>query len=114
MPGDYDSDGKSDLAIYQASYGYWYIYTISGTILFGYCGGPDRTPVSGDFDGDRKADPTAYSETSGDWAILLSGASYAITNHQTLGGSGFTPVPADYDGDGRADIAVYREVDGFS
>ena len=31
VPGDYDGDGKSDLAVYRD--GYWSIYLMSGSVL---------------------------------------------------------------------------------
>jgi len=45
VPGDYDGDSKSDLAVYRASDGYWYTYLMTGNILQGYWGGPGFTPV---------------------------------------------------------------------
>ena len=54
---DYDGDGKSDLAVYNA--GYWSIYSlVNGMILNngGAWGGADSITVPGDYDGDGKAD----------------------------------------------------------
>lgn len=57
MPGDYDGDRKSDLAVFRTSNGFWYICSSSS----GYdCdrysaeqfGLPGDFPIRGDFDGD--------------------------------------------------------------
>ena len=32
VPGDYDGDGKSDLAVYNETAGQWFIFTASGLI----------------------------------------------------------------------------------
>ena len=46
LAGDYDGDGKTDLAVYQG--GLWYIYSLvrSSTLLYGGAwGGPNSIPV---------------------------------------------------------------------
>lgn len=111
MPGDYDADGKTDVAIYRPSTGYWWIYyTSTGTsegISWGGTSG-DK-PVAADFDGDGKTDLAIVRWNSttnvNDWFIELSGGSWTSV---PWGANGDVPAAADFDGDGKADPAVYR------
>ena len=108
---DFDGDGATDVAIYEASTGTWYINRSSGVgdYIVGW-GGPGYTPVPGDYDGDGETDIAVYEVTTGAWYIKPSSgaADYAVG----WGGTGYTPVPGDYDGDGITDIAVYEASTG--
>ena len=50
VPGDYDGDGKADLAIYRANIGAWFIYPSStgpsGIYGVGFGGDPTDIPVT--------------------------------------------------------------------
>ena len=104
--GDFDGDGKSDIAVYRD--GGWYILRSSdgGGTYMGWGGLPQDVPVPADYDGDGQSDIAVYRD--GGWYILRSsdgGGTY-------MGWGGLpqdVPVPADYDGDGQSDIAVYRD-----
>jgi uncharacterized delta-60 repeat protein len=114
VSGDWDGDGKADLAVYrdgsltggQSSF----LYRPSSqpgvnfrTIVWGNAG--DK-PLVGDFDGDRRLDAAVFRPSNATWYILKS------TNNQTIelafGLPTDIPVPADYDGDGTTNIAVFR------
>src|SRR4029079_3670007 len=54
---DFDGDRLSDLVVYNAASGLWYVRqsTTGDSYSYGF-GGAGYTPVVGDFDGDNKTD----------------------------------------------------------
>lgn len=128
VPGDYDNDGREDLALYRAGATagaqseFWIFRTsdnVAQLISFGLNG--DQA-ICRDYDGDGITDiaifrkgATAASTTN--WWIRRSTIGLTVTGQDQVVPFGLTgngtsiidaPIPGDYDGDGKFDIAVYR------
>jgi hypothetical protein len=116
IPGDYDGDGKTEVAIYRPPTGIWYILN-SSTNFSNYSsyqwGVSTDVPVLGDYDGDGKADVAVYRPATGIWYILLSTTNFTSYVAYQWGVSTDVPVPGDYDGDGKTDVAIYRPATGI-
>ena len=68
-PVDFGGDGETDVAVYQAGTGNWFVVE-SSTGFFRPAvnfGGSDFLPVSGDYDADGKADAAVYHQSTGNW-----------------------------------------------
>ncbi len=115
VPGDYDGDGTSDLAVYYQEQGAWYIYSpaqnsvLAWNFAWGFNG---SEAVPGDYDGDGTTDLGVYSPESGNWYVCSLNRNLVLVWGENWGESDMKPVPADYDGDGICDIAVYYPPDG--
>ena len=120
MPGDYDGDGKCDLAVYDPSTYKWFVISLdemdggemihNGVLL----GAQNAVPVAGDYDGDGIDDLAVYITNDGfqsEWIIRLS--STGVETSEFYGWNEATPYPGDYDGDGVTDIAVWNEDQGW-
>jgi FG-GAP-like repeat len=111
MPGDYDKDGITDVAVFRNSTGAWYIRQSSNAawyvIQWGVSG--DK-PVSQDYDGDGYSDIAVFRPSDGNWYIWFMGTQNYTILH--FGATGDIPVPEDYDADGKTDLAVYRPSTG--
>jgi len=108
VPGDYDGDGRADIAIYRTTTGQWFIRGGPEGVPYGTAG--DR-PVPGDYNGDSTTDIAVYRPSTGQW--FVRGGSPELIQYGVGGACcDDVPVPADYNGGGTADIAVYRRSTG--
>ena len=107
VSGDFDGDGRPDLATFRASSGEWRVWTSGSnfaTHMLTQWGEAGDVAVPADYDGDGRTDIAIYRPSTGNWHIRLSGSTEPLVKH--WGGSADSPVPLDHDGDGKADLAL--------
>jgi hypothetical protein len=107
--GDFDGDGRQDLATYRKSTSEWRIWTSGskfGTPTVMVWGEPGDRPVAADYNGDRVTDFGVYRPSTGTWHLSLSGSQTPLAFQ--WGGPDDVAVPLDHDGDGKADLALIR------
>ncbi|HRI65165.1 MAG TPA: FG-GAP-like repeat-containing protein [Polyangium sp.] len=105
---NFDNDSKTDLALYHAAAGNWYIaQSAAGSIGPVNYGWSTAVTVTGDYDGDSKTDKAVYDPGTGNWYVAQSGGGQVGPTNYGWPTTGVVPVPADYDGDGKTDRAIY-------
>ena len=105
VPGTYLNNGKTDVAVYRASTGQWFIDGDSQPISFGGAG--MDVPEPGNYTGVGHDEIAVYRPSTAQWFVLQpNGVGEKLA---TFGGAGMDdPVPGDYDNLGHTEVAVYR------
>jgi len=116
VPGDYNGDGVSDLAVYDYSVSHegWSVKSLGGASSMGVdvsCGDMGALPLWGDYMFGNASCLAAYEAGAGIWKFKDASGFFgmSITN---WGGVGLIPVPGDYNGDGHFDLALYETATG--
>jgi hypothetical protein len=114
--GDFNHDGKADIANYSAGTGRWWVSISNGSSFTTTMWAQFATftgwtsQIVGDFNHDGKADIANYSAGTGRWWVSISnGSSFTTTmwaQFATFGGWSSQSV-GDFNHDGNADIANY-------
>ncbi len=113
IPGDYDNDGRSEIAVFSnQTFKVWFPpYNVAYTT-------PDMVqslnvdvPTPGDYDGDGKTDFAGTKGQAGRLLWRIKQSSSGVETETDFGFATDKPVPGDYDGDGKTDIAVFRPSD---
>lgn len=111
-PGDYDGDGRSDVAVQRGvgGQGVFYIRRSSdGAMNIVQWGLPTDRVVPGDYDGDNRTDLAVVRGSGGSWQWWIRNSSNSAMSVFNFGTSATDFItPGDYDGDGRTDIAIWR------
>ena len=105
LQGDFNGDGRNDLAYYRPSTAQWFVQGLFSGVQYGQS--YVDIPVPGDYLGNGRTSIAIYRPTTGEWFIPNSSSGVL-----RYGGPGDIPVPGDYDGFGRTQLAVYRPSTG--
>ncbi len=87
-PGDYDDDGTTDAAVFNA--GTWTIEGFADPVTFGQAG---DIPMAADYDGDGATDFSIIRPSTNTWWVRQSTNSAVIP--YSAGGTGDIPVPVN-------------------
>jgi hypothetical protein len=118
--GDYNNDGKADLAVYRvgatpANPSTWYYRTVAnGPVTVYQWGVGGDTAAPGDYNGDGSNDFCVFRDTAGSGYFWQSLNGSGATTVVQFGISTDIITPGDYDGDGKTDFAVARGSAGSS
>lgn len=119
LAGDFNGDGRDDLAAYHPGQGTWWIALSQGDRFVTQSWGSPELHRGwsayrvGDFNNDGRDDMAMYHGVTRTWWVGLSQeAGFAFQNWVALAVSGLSePRVGDFDGDGVDDVLMYRKRD---
>jgi SpoIID/LytB domain protein len=121
LGGDFDDDGKDEVAAFSAQDGTWWVFNKEGGTLIGSKWAAFSTAsgwsarLGGDFNGDGKSDTAQFHPSNGTWWVSRStGSSFSTEKWADFStASGWGPqLVGDFNGDGRDDVANYHSSNG--
>ncbi len=122
MTGDFNGDGKTDVAGFDPATGNWLVGLSNGAFGFAtqtwatWSTSTVWTNIAvGDFNGDGLTDIAARNAATGSWSVAMSnGASFTTTTWGSWNSSDtYQNIEVgDFNGDGRDDIAAWNETTG--
>ena len=116
VTGDFNGDGKTDLAGYSGKDGIWCVVHGNGGVFdpqqcVDVMGG--RNHVVADFNGDGKSDLAGFSGKDGIWCVAHGNASTFDPQQCNDVLRVEKPLVGDFNGDGKADMAGFSGKDGI-
>ena len=109
--GDYDGDGKADIALYRPSIGTFYlVYSSDNSVHSEQWGQAGDVPVMGDYDEDGKTDFAIFRPSA---STFLSSEARTSNCRRAVRSKWRQPMRQIFDGDGKTDICVYRPSAGM-
>jgi FG-GAP-like repeat len=114
VAGDFNGDRRSDLFLYDAQLGRWFVCLEAGQ-GFTYLGGtwdPNWQVQAGDFNGDGRTDLFLYRPDLGRWTQAITTTPGSFLYYQGLWGPGWTLTTGSLDADTRTDLLLYDRGSG--